>query len=117
MDLRDQEQVHDSEEDESTEKESEDLDGDSTSSMDEGDESEDLDVEEGGWGIRNLNALGPGGRGPWCCYTVVNGRKISFAWFATAEEAREHVRELEVKLEEEWRLELTRQMEDQDVAV
>ena len=72
------------------------------------------DLEEGGAGIMNLHALGPWGRGPWCCFTACNGEEVPFAWFATAEEARQHLQELEVKVEEEWRLELARQAVDEN---
>ena len=85
---------------------SEDIDGDTTRSMDEGDETRN---EEGDAGIKNLKALGPGGRGPWCCFTVSNGEDVPFAWYATPEEARQRLRELEFEVEEEWRVQLERQ--------
>ncbi len=99
---------------------SEDIHGDTNSSMDGGDETSNsshmeveaavvADVEEDCAGIRNLNALGPWGRGPWCCYTVVEGEEVPFAWFATAEEARQHLRKLDEAVERYL-------MEDEDVA-
>ena len=110
MELRDQEQLQDSREDESIERESmdmsEDIDGDTTSSMDEGDDTRN---EEGDAGIKNLKNLGPGGKGPWCCFTVCNGEKVPFAWFATAEMARQHLRLLDEAGERCL-------MEDEDVA-
>ena len=87
--LRDQEQVQDSEEDESGEIESSDMSEDLDSSMDGCDETR---IKEGDFGIKNLKALGPGGKGPWCCFTACNGEKVPFAWFATEELARQHLR-------------------------
>ena len=87
--LHNQEQVQDSEEGESGENESIDMSEDLDSSMDGCDETR---VKEGDFGIKNLKALGPGGKGPWCCFTACNGEKVPFAWFATEELARQHLR-------------------------
>ena len=106
--LGDQEQVQDSEKDESSEIESlsENLDGDTSSSMDGGDETR---IKEGDFGIKNLKALGPGGKGPWCCFTACNGEKVPFAWFATEDLARQHLRLLDEAGERNL-------MQDEDVA-
>jgi hypothetical protein len=77
--LRDQEQVQDSEEDESGEIDSTDMSKDLDSSMDGCDETR---IKEGDFGMKNLKALGPGGKGPWCCFTPCNGEEVPFAWFA-----------------------------------
>jgi len=89
---RDQVQVQDSEDDESGEIEGTDMSEDLDSTMDGCDESM---IKEGDFGIKNLKALGPGGKGPWCCFTACNGEKVPFAWFATEELARQHLRLLD----------------------
>ncbi len=87
--LHNREQVQDSEEGESGENESIDMSEDLDSSMDGCDETR---IKEGDFGIKYLKALGPGGKGPWCCFTACNGEKVPFAWFGTEVLARQHLR-------------------------